>query len=292
MVRNQTIKVILNGSPVSIENALIPAVGSALYYGTGCFETMKAESGKIFQFEEHIRRLNAGLNYLGADPKGVMDESQVKKEIDEVLFLNNLDHSNAKVRYQVSINENFGYENTEDYKLITLVTADEISPKTDERSLVYVKTRVIPTVCKPAEYKLSNMLHYRNAFRQARQAGADDGIMLTTGGFIAETSVSNIFWKIDDIIYTPSADCDILPGIMRNAVIDMFKDDGRFRVEQGKFLPHELFTVDSVWVTNSVIEISAVSLIDGRNVNNDQSFIEDIRNLMVENKRGYYENAR
>ena len=272
--------------------ALIQVSGSAVYYGTGCFETMRAESGKIFRFEEHIQRLNSGLKYLGAFPKDFMDILQIKKEIEELLSRNNLEKSVAKVRYQVSLQEKKGYGKDEDYKLVTLVTADEISyQKTSERSLVQVKTKVIPSHCKPAEFKLSNMLHYRNAFREAKQAGADDGIMLTTEGYTAETSVSNIFWKKDNTIYTPSVVCDILPGIMRSTVIDMFKEDGRFRVEQGKFLPDELFEADSVWVTNSILEISAISRIDGQKVNMDHDFMTEIRNMLDSKKRGYFKNV-
>jgi branched-subunit amino acid aminotransferase/4-amino-4-deoxychorismate lyase len=82
------------------------------------------------------------------------------------------------------------------------------------RLALIISKKGVPGECRPASLKLSNMLHYRNAFREAADAGADDALMLTVMA-IAESSIANIFWKKENEVYTPSPACDILPGIMR-----------------------------------------------------------------------------
>jgi len=290
MAHNQTKKVILNGLPVDKKQASIPAVGSAVYYGTGCFETMKSESGKIFRFQDHIQRLNDGLKYLGTSENKLLTLSDLKSDIENLLTVNGLEKDVVKIRYQVSLIERNGYRGSSDSETIRLAAADKISSLPTERSLSIVKTRVIPSECKPAKYKSSNMLHYRNAYREALNSGADDGIMLTIDGFVSETSISNIFWKKDNVVFTPSVECDILPGIMRNTVIETLINDYQYKVSEGVFKPAELFQADIVWITNSVMEIVPVKSIDGKVLATDKDFFQYLINLLSETKQRYFEN--
>ncbi len=54
----------LNGEEVSIIDINQKLFSSALFYGTGCFETMRFEKDNICRFEDHISRLYRGLDYL------------------------------------------------------------------------------------------------------------------------------------------------------------------------------------------------------------------------------------
>jgi branched-subunit amino acid aminotransferase/4-amino-4-deoxychorismate lyase len=119
------------------------------------------------------------------------------------------------------------------------------------------------------------MLHYRQAAIEARKKDGDDALMLTTDGFVAETSIANIFWKKGDTVYTPSTDCDILPGITRSLIIQLVKELG-YSVNEGQFRPNELVTADTAWICNSIREIVWIKSIDDQKFSEDRDFQDEL----------------
>lgn len=264
-------KVSLNGSIVDRENAVVPAESDGLYYGAGCFDTFMSYHGKFLHLTDHIRRLNLGVSYLTGADEDFFAEDLIRAEISELLKVNDLYNKRVRVRVQVSIGERLGYVLPMKKKpvIVSLITATpapdvEVSPL----QLKTVKTTVVPASSKPAHLKLSNMLHYRQAGIEAKNKGADDALMLTLNGLIAETSIANIFWEKDGVVYTPSASCDILAGVTRSIVLKLMKksvDD----VREGEFTLKDLKSASQVWICNSLKEIVWVSKID------DRSFMAD-----------------
>lgn len=267
---------------------MMPLFNSAVYYGTSCFETMKSESEKIFKFDEHINRLNSGLLYLGLKEDELPDPDRVQKEIGDLLTANELQNTEAKVRYQVSLQETGGYGFDHSREVLTMGTANRIIESAQPISLEAVETRVIPSLGKPALHKTSNMLHYRNAYREAQEKGADDGLMLTIDGYIAETSIANIFWKKGNVIFSPSAECDILPGIMRETVIEIIEEEQDLRLQEGSYTLSDLESAEVVWVTNSVRELVLVERVGTNEFNNESRFLDSLRNKLEMKKRRYF----
>ncbi|MCC5942756.1 MAG: aminotransferase class IV [Balneolaceae bacterium] len=276
----------LNGSIVLQENALIPAFHSGLFYGAGCFETLRAEQGKLFRFREHTDRLKRGLIYLGVPEKLLPDPNNLLNDISELLRKNSLQSDLARVRIQFSLNEKPGYGRDENLSLIKLINCSRIDSELKPLKLKVSDVRTVPNRSRPADLKLSNMLHYRAAYREARDAGFDDGLMLNQNGLIAETSISNIFWKRNGVIYTPSSETDILPGIMRNEVISIVNELTDYRMNIGNFTIEELKSAESIWITNSVKEICPVQSVEDLKFNVDDDFINKLREKMKVGKSG------
>jgi branched-subunit amino acid aminotransferase/4-amino-4-deoxychorismate lyase len=272
--KNSSEYVSVNGELLNSRDAKIPAVSSGLFYGAGCFETMRYESSGIFRLHEHVERLNRGLAYLEVSESQFLSGRALLKEITELVIKNGLMDKTVRVRVQASLLEKKGYQKDE-VALTRIITCKEIrSTKPVSCKLVSSAVRVVPDECRPANLKLSNMLHYRKAYRQALDAGVDDALMLTINGHLAESSIANLFWKKRKIIYTPSTDCDILPGIMRNCVIEIIKKTDGLILKEGEFYPSELENAECIWLTNSVQEIKPVEIIDGRSFPVDRQFLE------------------
>jgi len=274
----------LNGKIMKQDEALIPANNSALYYGTGCFETFLVEKSNFFKLKEHIDRLNRGMAYLSGGKIDPVAFDQIKSDTLRLIKENELEQERVKVRIQFSLMEESGYSespNTDSFLLITVMKATvSVKPLT----ITVAGTRVVPASSRPADLKLSNMLHYRQAWREAKSDGMDDAILLTTDDFLAETSIGNLFWKKEDEIYTPSADCDILPGIMRNSVIDILTNKMSLKVNEGKYPLNELKTSETVWMTNSLREVQEISDVDGHKFETNQPFLKQLMNRLKEYK--------
>lgn len=276
----------VNGELISPREANIPAVSSGLFYGAGCFETMRYETSGIFKFQEHVDRLNRGLAYLDVPELIFTEEETLLKEITGLIQKNGLRNKTVRVRVQASLLETKGYQKDEEFSVVRIITCKEIPEiKPESFKLVTSDICVVPDDCRPANLKLSNMLHYRKAFRQAKQAGADDALMLTVNGYVAESSIANLFWKKGKNIFTPSADCDILPGIMRNCVIEIVKNTDGLNLKQGTFFPSELADAESIWLTNSVQEIRPVGEIDGKTLPVDFKFVEMLKEALNDLKK-------
>lgn len=256
-------KIAINGLIQDEKNAVIPALTDGLYYGAGCFETFRSYEGKFLFLNKHVERLNAGLAYLTGNNAKEFSTENIRNEIMELLEANDLKKEQAKVRLQISLGDAYGYSLDQQPKMIRILTVEELTPQKSTVELISTDTRVVPHQSKPPVHKLSNMLHYRHAGREAKKKGADDALMLTYNGWVAETSVANIFWEKEGVVYTPSMSCDILPGVMR-AIICSVLDGMNMRVEKGKYLLPELKNARQIWITNSVKEICRVETFDGR----------------------------
>lgn len=275
----------LNGSCVPEEEATIPAVSSGLYYGAGCFETFIAENGKIFRFDDHIDRLNRGINYLGVSESEIIRGESVLQQINTLVAKNNLSESRSRIRIQVSLAEKGGYSKRNNSSIIVIISSRLAEKKSTPKKLILSETGVVPSSARPSDLKLSNMLHYRQAFREAEEKGADDAVMVNTEGFVAETSIANIFWMKDEKVFTPSNECDILPGIMRHSIIGIIRNKMRYEVIEGTFSLQELTEADFVWLTNSVVEFVPVSEIENISFQTDQHFFSDLRKSFEEYKQ-------
>ena len=99
--------------------------------------------------------------------------------------------------------------------------------------------------------KSLNYLENIIARREARLNGYDEAVFLNERGEIAEGTASNIFWVKKDTLYTPSVECGILPGIIREILIDSVNALG-LGVEEGGYYPESITGSRFAFLTNSL----------------------------------------
>ena len=85
--------------------------------------------------------------------------------------------------------------------------------------------------------------------RAATAAGIQERVFLNTKGQICEGAVSNIFFVRKNKIYTPQMNCGLLPGILREYVLE------NFEVNETVIYPEELMYYDECFVTNSLMPV-------------------------------------
>jgi len=86
--------------------------------------------------------------------------------------------------------------------------------------------------------------------------------MLNERGFVAEGSTSNIFLVVAGKLITPSEESGILPGITREAVLELAHTLGIEAVE-GEIPLAGLFQAEEAFLTNSLIEVMPLREVDG-----------------------------
>lgn len=91
---------------------------------------------------------------------------------------------------------------------------------------IHVTTRDVPapdpfTVAtvvapyRPYPHKITERAQFTSARAAARAAGADDALLVTDGGEVAEGTTWSCFWWVDEGIATPPLALGVLPGVAR-----------------------------------------------------------------------------
>jgi branched-chain amino acid aminotransferase len=113
--------------------------------------------------------------------------------------------------------------------------------------------------------KSLNCLDNLLAREEARRSGAGEALLLNTRGFIAEGAASNVFLVRDGTLLTPGVEAGALPGITRQAVLELAGEDG-IAVEEADVALPDLFGAGEAFLTNSVMEVMPLVSVDGRPV--------------------------
>jgi branched-subunit amino acid aminotransferase/4-amino-4-deoxychorismate lyase len=131
--------------------------------------------------------------------------------------------------------------------------------------------------------KVKSLSYLENilARREARSLGFDEAIFLNEKGEITEGSANNIFWLKDGLLYTPSLECGLLPGVIRSVVIDIARGIG-IGVEEGRFDLDNLTSSQGAFFTNSLAGAVSISQIDEFKLPSDSQGFKRIKAVLME----------
>jgi len=99
----------------------------------------------------------------------------------------------------------------------------------------------------------------------AKQAGADDAILISKDGYVTEGTASNVFIVKDGTLYTPPTDHKILPGITRK-VIEAIAKAQQIPLKEQQIAAEMLTQADEIWLTSSTKEALAVTQLNGQKI--------------------------
>jgi branched-subunit amino acid aminotransferase/4-amino-4-deoxychorismate lyase len=106
-------------------------------------------------------------------------------------------------------------------------------------------------------YKTTDRAQFDRALDGARSSGADDALLLTPGGYVAEAAIYSVLWWEDGKLCGPALDLGILPGVGRARVIELVG-----HVEERHSTLREVQS-SPIFLGNSVRGIVKVATLDG-----------------------------
>jgi branched-chain amino acid aminotransferase len=261
-------KVWLNGKIVDSKDAKVSVFDRGFLYGDGVFDTMRAYDGSVFALEDHLARLERSLRI--AKIKVPYTKKKLAEYIRRLLKLNRL--KNAYIRVSVSRGEGrFGIDMRDDFTPTVVIMAKEFAPYPrwmyDKGITAKVVTARLNELSPVSRIKSLNFLNNILAKLEAKEAGFDEAILMSTRGFISEASTSNIFIVAGEKVITPKLESGALAGVTRKVVLKLA---GRLKfLPWEKFLSYsELVRAEEVFLTSSLVEIVPIVNIDGHKINN------------------------
>jgi len=256
--------VYFNGAYVRREEARLSPLDRGFLYGYGLFETMRSYGGCVFRLDRHLARLMRSAEQFAL--AAALDPVELEQAISKTLEANKL--SDARIRLTVSAGEGQrGLAPPMSGKATIIVVAEKFVPPPSRIYEEGVHAAVASTRRNSqsplSRIKSLNYLDSLVAQSEAVARGEDEAIMLNERGFLAEGSTSNIFLEVDGKLVTPSPESGILPGITREAVLELAHALGIEAVER-EISPSDLLRADEAFFTASVREIVPVVMVDGK----------------------------
>lgn len=257
-------KIWLNGKIMEAEVARIDPADRGFLLGDGLFETMLARNGHVSFFDEHLLRLVSGADVMGIDmPFGPV---RLRDACHDLLEANGLGKTpRASLRLTLTRGPGpRGLAFPAETAPTVLVTCAAAPPPPARLNAIIATPRrnawSLSARMKALPY-LDNVL----AKEEARTKGADEALMLETGGNLACASAANLFIWEGERLVTPSEHCGILPGITRAALLELAPDMG-IEVSEEEIAPDRLGQASGAFVTNCLIGLVPLLRIDGRDI--------------------------
>ena len=270
---NRPSTVWINGRLEPAERAVLTVTDRGFQVGDGIFETLLVVGGRILELPLHASRLQASAAVL-AMPLPDDLERCLGQAIADLCRANGLDGSDTQVAVRVTVSrgavEGRALLPPDDVRPNVVVQALRVDPPSSEllsRGLRLAISAVRRDPASPlATVKTTSRAEFVYAQLEAHQRSADDALLLTTDGNLAEATSASLFLVKGMRLATTSLDCGILVSTTSEWVISSGGPELGLAVRQDHLTPNDLFIADEAFLASSVAGILAINSVDGRRI--------------------------
>ncbi len=217
--------------------ATVPLKDDGLYRGDGAFEVIRLYGGEPFALGPHLDRLERSAARIALE----FDRPALESEIAALLA--QAGPADAQLRLIVTRGGR------------RIAATEGVPPHAESVGVATVTyaTTIILNRVKSLSYA-ANM----HATRLAKEAGADEAVLVTAAGTVLEPPTSTVFWaNADGALRTPSLELPILDSITRARLVEALE------VEEGTFPADDLRGASEAFLASTTREVQAISSVDG-----------------------------
>ena len=259
------------GEVVPLEDARVSVMTHALHYGTAVFEGIRGnwnaghETTYIFRLREHYERLHLGCRMLMLDiPYSVDDLCRITVELVEKngnrsdVYIRPLAYKSEELVANLKL-----HEIESDFTLIAVPFGNYLA--TENLRCCTSSWRRLEDQMTPTQIKTSaNYLNSILAKTEAVLAGFDEAILLNQDGHVAEGSGENLFMMRKGKLITPILEDNPLPGITRETVMELAREELGIDVVERRIDRTELYLADEVFLSGTAAHLTPVISLDSR----------------------------
>lgn len=227
----------VDGRIAPTAETMVPLKDDGLYRGDGAFEVIRLYAGEPFALGEHVDRLGRSAARIALE----FDRAALEDEIAALLA------QAGAVDGQLRLIVTRGGRR--------IAATEAVPPHAESVTVATVTyaTTIILNRVKSLSYA-ANM----HATRMAREAGADEAVLVTAEGTVLEPPTSTVFWVgAGGSLRTPSLELPILDSITRDRLVEALA------VEEGVFPADDLRGASEAFLASTTREVQAVSAVDG-----------------------------
>lgn len=254
----------LNGEKMPLSQVKISAMDRGFLFGDAVYEVARVYGGKPFLWEAHLARLRRSLEALAI--RGV-EIPRVDARVKDLIATSG--EKEALVYLQISR----GAPETRTHNLPTTpVEPTEFlyvqpfgDPNRDKRREGASAITHPDLRWSRVDIKSVNLLGNVLASEAARAAGALEAILVSRDGEVTEGSHTNVFAVIDGVARTMPLSHQVLPGVSRDFVLGLARDNG-VKVAEKAIKTEELNRAEEIFLTGTTAEVMPIVRLNGRPV--------------------------
>ncbi len=254
--------VFLNGKFVPEERAVVSVFDRGFLYGDALFEGMLINHGEPFRWDEHMKRLQRGVDFLKLTVPFRYDELLVFAR--QLIKRNGMREGMLRLSLSRGITgRTYSPKNAKNPAVImTVHPLPESSGKNPHWRLVTASLR-LPAGDPLAQFKTANKLPQVLARAEADAADAQEAILLNTDGHLVEGTTSNLFWIRNGVVCTPPLPTSALAGVTRAIVLELCASL-KIRTKEVLAGPSALLKSQGVFLTMTSMGIVETKSLDGQ----------------------------
>ena len=284
-LRNQDIKIYINGIFYDRSEAKISVFDSGFLLGDGIWEGIRLVNNKWLFLDEHLDRLYEGCKAI--DLNLDITPEDIKIAINETQKINKM-HDAAHARLMITRGDKIKpfqqpSLSNKGINFVIIMEHSEESPNSEGIALVTVpQVRGMPTSQDP-KLNSHSKLNCVIACIQANKAGGDEALMLDPYGFVNTTNSCNFFIVKNKQVWTSSGDY-CMNGITRSKIILLCKQN-KIEVHEKNFSLVDVYSAQEAFITGTLGSLTQVVSIDDRYIGNKEigwPVTEKLRNLYIE----------
>lgn len=257
--------VYLNGEYLDINEAKISVLDRGFIFGDGVYEVIPAYAGRLFRFQEHIERLNNSLKAIRLTLN--ISFPQWQEIIQQLIQKNGEGDWSIYLHITRGVAKRDHSFPAKEVEPTIFIMCNPIYPQSESIKEKGIKAvTLIDNRWLNCHIKAISLLPNILLRQQATDAGSYEAILIREG-LATEGAASNLFIVKNNILYTPPKSNHLLPGVTRDLIVELSKNNNIQILEQN--IPkQQLQTADEIWLTSSTKEIMPVTKLDEQPVGN------------------------
>lgn len=257
-----------DGELIEWDHARVHVLSHAVQFGSSIFEGIRCYSTPagpaIFRLHAHLRRLLDSCRVYRTELPYTLEE--IERGCLEVIRANELDSCYIRpmlVRGYGAVGM-VPFASPVEVYLVCWPWGTYLGEGALENGVdacVSSWARPAPNTYPAMAKVAGNYLGSQLAKMEAMADGYAEAIALTPDGLVSEGTGQNIFLVRDGLIWTPPLEGTLLPGITRDSVIRIARDEGL--TVQERPVPREmLYMADELFFTGTAAEVTPIRSVD------------------------------
>lgn len=255
--------VMLNGRLVHESQAKVSVFDRSFLYGDGLFETMVVWKGQPFRWAMHWERLRRGLAVLQIPLPFTQEE--VMAQVEQVVEANPARYAVLRLQVSRGTGER-GYSPPSPARpvwVLSMHPMEPVAPGQPQSWRLHTASFRLPPAHELSGFKTCNKLWHVAARLEARANGANEALLLSADGCLAEAAAGNLFWWAQGVLHTPPLSTGALPGVTRQIMFELARR-WNWPCRETLAAPESLRQAEGVFLTTSTLGVIEAISLDGQ----------------------------
>ncbi|MCF7921833.1 MAG: aminotransferase class IV [Candidatus Marinimicrobia bacterium] len=244
-----------NGIWVEAEHAVVPFNDLGFLYGDSLFETVRVNHGKPFRLEKHLERMQSGMDTIHMAGGTLLAE--IPEILESYISKNQVDSVLARIIITRGISKGSPWK-SESTPAMYVSSRPIAAPEQWPVKVIFLEEKKYPILRFHPAIKSGNYLGNMLAKKDAEEAGAFEPVFVNRDGYVTECAIRNVFFIKDNILLTPSLELGVLPGVIRDTIMEL-AEKRQLKVQESLIKKDDVEAMDEAFISSTGVGVLPVT---------------------------------